>query len=342
MYSSARNALLCGRPADAGAMRRQRQAFDIWPVRGRTFALLIIIIFLDGLYPAQFFLGEIPSGRNQALERLNRQVAELSEVLSLERSTNARFAKTYRARPPTCRYQWQHGKLSGQLPNCCRSVMRYRRNSARRGKRSAPTRRRTRPSLPRSPRSIETSRHCRMSVPNLKRKCRNWPQRSSNGINPLPFCATSRKNWKPDLPVNRNAPCWHRKKSRKNLTIRELSAQAERIGDDLTKEQRTSQDARKQVEILNRQLTALRQQLVRLNAALEASEAKVAAQTVQIVSLGKRLNEALASKVQNLRGTGQNFSDGCAKRLAIAAVFGSSATVSRSSQKSCSRQAPQA
>ena len=87
---------------------------------------------------------------------------------------------------------------------------------------------------------------------------------------------------------------------KKNLTIRELSAQAERIGDDLTKEQRASQDARKQVGILNRQLTALRQQLARLNAALEASEAKAAAQTVQIVSLGKRLNEALASKVQEL------------------------------------------
>ena len=79
-----------------------------------------------------------------------------------------------------------------------------------------------------------------------------------------------------------------------------MSAQAERIGDDLTKEQRASQDARKQVGILNRQLTALRQQLARLNAALEASEAKAAAQTVQIVSLGKRLNEALASKVQEL------------------------------------------
>ena len=76
-----------------GAMRRQRQAFDIWPgFVDALSALLIIIIFLLMVFTlAQFFLSEILSGRNQALERLNRQVAELSEVLSLERSTNARL-----------------------------------------------------------------------------------------------------------------------------------------------------------------------------------------------------------------------------------------------------------
>ena len=127
---------------------------------------------------------------------------------------------------------------------------------------------------------------------------------------------------------------------KKNLTIRELSAQAERIGDDLTKEQRTSQDARKQVEILNRQLTALRQQLVRLNAALEASEAKVAAQTVQIVSLGKRLNEALASKVQELARYRSEFFGRL--REAVGNRSGIRIVGDRFvfSQKSCSRQAP--
>ena len=63
-----------------GAMRRQRRAFDIWPgFVDALSALLIIIIFLLMVFTlAQFFLSEILSGRNQALERLNRQVAELS------------------------------------------------------------------------------------------------------------------------------------------------------------------------------------------------------------------------------------------------------------------------
>src|SRR5215470_2670974 len=55
-----------------------------------------------------------------------------------------------------------------------------------------------------------------------------------------------------------------------------------------------------QVEMLNAQLLSLRQQLARLITALDASEAKAKAQDVQIVDLGKRLNETLANKVEKL------------------------------------------
>ena len=55
-----------------------------------------------------------------------------------------------------------------------------------------------------------------------------------------------------------------------------------------------------QVEMLNRQLLALRQQLARLVVALDASEAKAKADEIQVIDLGKRLNEALASKVEEL------------------------------------------
>ena len=37
---------------------------------------------------AQFFLSEILTGRNDALDRLNRQIAEFSEVLALEQKSN--------------------------------------------------------------------------------------------------------------------------------------------------------------------------------------------------------------------------------------------------------------
>tara|TARA_R110002110_G_scaffold85816_4_gene223750 strand:+ start:83581 stop:84747 length:1167 start_codon:yes stop_codon:yes gene_type:complete len=61
-----------------------------------------------------------------------------------------------------------------------------------------------------------------------------------------------------------------------------------------------SQKAQDQVALLNQQLAALRNQLAALNDALEASEAKNREQEVQIVNLGSRLNEALATKVQEL------------------------------------------
>jgi chemotaxis protein MotB len=68
----------------------------------------------------------------------------------------------------------------------------------------------------------------------------------------------------------------------------------------LEKEKQVSAEALSQVEILNQQLAALRRQLAALNAALEAAETKDRENQTQIADLGKRLNSALAQKVQEL------------------------------------------
>jgi chemotaxis protein MotB len=75
------------------------------------------------------------------------------------------------------------------------------------------------------------------------------------------------------------------------------SAEAEAA---LGRERTQTAEARLQVDALNRQIGSLRDELARLNAVLEASEAKSREQNVQIVDLGKRLNAALASKVEEL------------------------------------------
>jgi len=54
------------------------------------------------------------------------------------------------------------------------------------------------------------------------------------------------------------------------------------------------------IDQLNQQILALREQLQQIAAALDASEAKSKEQQVQIADLGKRLNAALASKVEEL------------------------------------------
>src|SRR5579885_1012722 len=54
------------------------------------------------------------------------------------------------------------------------------------------------------------------------------------------------------------------------------------------------------VALLNQQIAALRDQLSRISAALDLSEQKTKDQDVQIADLGKRLNAALASKVEEL------------------------------------------
>ena len=61
-----------------------------------------------------------------------------------------------------------------------------------------------------------------------------------------------------------------------------------------------SDAAQRKVDLLNRQIASLREQLARLNDILDATDAQNKEQQVQIADLGRRLNIALASKVQEL------------------------------------------
>lgn len=79
----------------------------------------------------------------------------------------------------------------------------------------------------------------------------------------------------------------------RDIRIRDLLA-------SLTGEQAESTRSKQQIDLLNQQLLALREQLARIGAALEVSEKASAEQKVQIAELGARLNQALAAKVQDL------------------------------------------
>jgi chemotaxis protein MotB len=69
--------------------RRYRRTLDIWPGYVDALAnLLQVIIFLLMVFViAQFFLHEVLSGRNAALRQLEGQVADLADMLALERKT---------------------------------------------------------------------------------------------------------------------------------------------------------------------------------------------------------------------------------------------------------------
>jgi chemotaxis protein MotB len=68
----------------------------------------------------------------------------------------------------------------------------------------------------------------------------------------------------------------------------------------LDAEKRLSADALAKVELLNQQIGALRRQLAQITRLLSDSETKNQASEAQITDLGKRLNAALAVKVQEL------------------------------------------
>ncbi len=68
----------------------------------------------------------------------------------------------------------------------------------------------------------------------------------------------------------------------------------------LDKEKVISNQALAQVALLNQQIAAMRRQLSQLTAILDAAEARNKESEAQVADLGKRLNSALAQKVQEL------------------------------------------
>jgi chemotaxis protein MotB len=89
--------------------------------------------------------------------------------------------------------------------------------------------------------------------------------------------------------------------------IGKLASQVEEKASALLAEQELSESARAEVALLNRQLAELKDQIETLNGALDAAEKKAKDQGAQIVSLGKRLNAALASKVLELSAYRSEF-----------------------------------
>ena len=88
------------------------------------------------------------------------------------------------------------------------------------------------------------------------------------------------------------------------------AAADKKIGDlnaSLDQEKQVSARALSQVELLNQQIAALRRQIGALEEALNASEARDKESNAKIADLGKRLNVALAQRVQELNRYRSDF-----------------------------------
>src|ERR1700761_2886285 len=72
----------------ASRSRRRSEGINYWPgfVDALSTLLLSIIMILSIFVLGQFFLSQEVTGKDEALNRLNAQVAELSQLLALERS----------------------------------------------------------------------------------------------------------------------------------------------------------------------------------------------------------------------------------------------------------------
>ena len=84
------------------------------------------------------------------------------------------------------------------------------------------------------------------------------------------------------------------------VEVQAARGEAGTLNAQLAEERRVSQRALAQVELLNQQLSALRRQIAALEDALQASENRDRESQTKIADLGRRLNVALAQRVQEL------------------------------------------
>jgi chemotaxis protein MotB len=87
----------------------------------------------------------------------------------------------------------------------------------------------------------------------------------------------------------------------------EADARIGALSSELDSERQMSQRALSQVELLNQQIAALRKQIGALESALEVSEARDRESNTKIADLGRRLNVALAQRVQELNRYRSDF-----------------------------------
>jgi chemotaxis protein MotB len=177
----------------------RRPSIDIWPgfVDALSQLLMVIIFILLVFTAGQFYLSDALSGRDQALKKLQHQVNDLADLLSLERRSNEELRQ-----------------------NAAASAARLEATLAER--------------------------------------------------------------------------------NRLRAQIADLTARQQAAEQALAGEKQISSSALAKVDGLNQQIAALRDQLSQIAAALDISNAKVKQQQAQIVELGRKLNLALANKVQEL------------------------------------------
>ena len=191
-------------------------------------------------------MGYALSGRDEALQRLEEQVTELGELLSLERKNNE--------------------KLLTELQS-----------------------------------SLSAQDTLKAKADSLSLENTNYKKRIATLVLEINKAEGLLKNKQAIISSN-------------IIQIKQLSSQGEQLEEQVSglrnklsvknlqlgKERKLSKSALDRLAMLNRQITTLKSQLNFISMALEKSETLAKKRRVKIANLGKRLNAALASKVQEL------------------------------------------
>ena len=284
--------------------RSRRSSIDIWPGFVDALAqLLMVIIFMLLVFTAgQFYLSAALSGRDEALKQLQAQVSELSDLLSSTQKTNTDLrAASSALTAQLAAIQLERDTLTTRVAELAAKAdqEKARADEATGKLKDANT------VVSADKQKVDAQLK---ELESLRRDIAALKQVRTQLEGRVAWLAAGQKQVKANEGALRDRS---KELEAKLADARErtLLAQKDIANPDaklreLTDRAETAEKAaaasRAQVDDLSRQVAALRQQLARIAAALDASEAKVKDQQGQIVELGKRLNLALVSKVEEL------------------------------------------
>lgn len=330
----------------AAGSRRGRSGINIWPgfVDALASLLLVIIFVLLVFVLAQAFLSVALSGRDRALDRLNHQVAELSDLLSLEKGRSAELRvsitqlnhdlQSATAQRSSLAQQLDALRAEEARVAVDRDTLKQQRNqlSARLADQGA---------LAQAAQAREAQLQAQLA--DAARRNDTMGQQAAADAAQLAqtqnqlaaardMLAEMRKQAEEaDRTVQVDRATLQEKLSDlaklaqqvQALTVLrdQLESQAQdaavratteaqrraAVAAELANEQKLADSAKAQLALMNEQVSALRDQLASVQAALDASQKSGKDKDVQIANLGQKLNAALAQKVQELQGYRSEF-----------------------------------
>ena len=258
--------------------RRRGGAADYtWPgyVDALTTLLMVLIFLLSLFSVAQFTLSDALTNRDSAIEQLGRQIGDLASQLSIEKRASQGLQKDLEQLTLQLRQaRGERDRLTADLANERKSA------DALKIERDQLTERLT---------SMLTERD-RLSAA-LQSQAKEAEIKA----------AAQQKD------AETKAADLQKEIERQRLELTRLAAslaaanqEKGQLFGDLTEEQKLSAEQKAAVVRMTAELAGLKDELARLNQALDASDAKTKNQEAQIVDLGQKLNRALANKVEEL------------------------------------------
>lgn len=283
---------------------RRSRSINIWPgfVDALAAVLLVFVFMLLVFVMVQFYLSGALRSSESEIDRLTRTLNELAETLSLERDRSAGLEQTVvdlKARLQASLSNREALSLRLTETEKTLEVTRLALDEARQtiaaDRQTIELKLATIASLQQDIVALKAVRE------SLEKEVAGLASRLGEAEVALGAARDRSTQLEARLATEEEKTLLAQKElAQRDVRIADLVLQIEDQDQALAEGKELTEAQQAQLSRLNQQIAALRAQLSEIQALLDASEAKVLAQTLEIEDLGTKLNLALASKVREL------------------------------------------